>query len=250
VISIKSGLRNVTLSYVTNQGHVVKESFDYVVLATPYTVLRQLEFQPSLSLAKQEVIRDSTYVQSTKIIIQFKNTTLIKIPSSRVPAIFHHKGIADGTGGNTLTGTVLGPLYYPTNPIKNDSRGFAVFYVWGRNSQILSAVPDDEISRLIYATINKIHGKEAADSIEIWTSRSWERSENALGAFLMNLPGDNSKYEAMMQSEGRIKFVGDDKSKFHGWQQGAIISAIRAAVEINQPDPNYSFVETFDIESN
>ena len=64
--------------------------------------------------------------------------------------------------------------------------------------------------------------------IKSWANDSWQR-----GAYTVYLPGQQEWYPEICKREGRVWFAGEHASPFPGWMQGAIISGIKAAREIN-----------------
>lgn len=229
VIGVEYGETFVTLTMTTNgETRVIKQTFDFTVFAIPYSIMRTFSFIPPFQ--KQASLRHTNYIESTKVLVQLKNRTMITRPSPNVPLQYTHPGIADGTGGSSLTDSVLGPLYYPTNPTGN--RGLCVFYTWGRNARIVSTMTTSELRTKVYEIIRQLHGDEAANDLEIVTVKGWAVEPNAQGAFLLHLPEQMDLDPEITQNVGRMVFIGDDKSFQHGWAQGAIYSAVRGAISI------------------
>jgi hypothetical protein len=152
-------------------------------------------------------------------------------PSPMVDPKYKHKGVNLGGGMSTTDRQLLTKLLYPSYHISNDERAIYVFYSWGIEASIVGGV-DRHIQQLeIEAAFMALHGPEV--EVEIVQTTPWQAQTNELGAFLLDMPGQTRFHEQRCSPEhNNTVFVGDDKSRWHGWIQGAIVSGVKAAKDI------------------
>ena len=196
------------------------ETADYVVLTTPFPVLRHVEVLTPFSRLKQRAIRQLHYDASAKVFLQFRRR-------------FWEDD--DGiVGGGTVTDLAVRNVYYPDHGRATGRGVMLASYTWGEDAQRWGSLsPDDRILQAL-EDVSRIHPQAFAE-FETGTSKMWHDDEFAGGAFALFDPGQQTLlYEAICQPEGRVHFAGEHASLAHAWIQGAIESGIRAAAEIHE----------------
>jgi monoamine oxidase len=209
---------DVTVHYRTGAGRF-SETADYVVLTTPFPVLRHVEVLTPFSRLKQRAIRQLHYDASAKVFLQFRRR-------------FWEDD--DGiVGGGSVTDLAVRNVYYPDHG-RHTGRGVVLAsYTWGEDAQRWGSLsPEDRVLQAL-EDVTRIHPQAAAE-YEVGASKMWHDDEFAGGAFALFDPGQQTLlYEAICMPEGRVHFAGEHASLAHAWIQGAIESGIRAAAEIH-----------------
>merc|ERR1719474_1854280 len=85
---------------------------DYCIVSVPLPIVEYFEFEPALSLIKQEAIRSTQYMSSTKVCLEFRE---------RFWAVD-----VEIDGGHSLTSAISSQIVYPTpsDYVKKDDQPF------------------------------------------------------------------------------------------------------------------------------
>ena len=196
------------------------ETADYVVLTTPFPVLRHVDVLTPFSRLKQRAIRQLHYDASAKVFLQFRRR-------------FWEED--DGiVGGGTVTDLAVRNVYYPDHGRPTGRGVVLASYTWGEDAQRWGSLsPEDRVVQAL-EDVARIH-PQAPDEFEAGASKMWHDDEFAGGAFALFDPGQQTLlFEAICAPEGRIHFAGEHASLSHAWIQGAIESGVRAAAEIHE----------------
>ncbi|WP_226581318.1 flavin monoamine oxidase family protein [Halobacillus litoralis] len=189
---------------------------DYVILTVPYSVMQFIDIFPykSVSFEKWRAIKELNYVSSVKIGLEFKSRFWEKVKI-----------------GNILTDIPLRYTYTP-NPGRRVMLGS---YSWGANANLWNSLPENErINEALYG-LSKIFGRQVYEEFDRGASYSWSQNEFSAGCFTLFAPNQASDFaDDLYLPEGRLHFAGEHTSTFHGWVEGAIESAVRAANEVNK----------------
>ncbi|HEX8392738.1 MAG TPA: FAD-dependent oxidoreductase [Longimicrobium sp.] len=139
-------------------------------------------------------------------------------------------------GGGSLTDNPNRFMYYPSHPVEG-SRGGVVLasYSWADDAARWDSMSDDE--RYIFALrgLQSLHGRR----IEVFytgqgQTQSWLRNRYAFGEAAVFTPGQLTQFHlAIPTAEGPVHFAGEHTSLKHAWIEGAVESAVRAALEVN-----------------
>ncbi|MEC3883032.1 flavin monoamine oxidase family protein [Halobacillus sp. HZG1] len=189
---------------------------DYVIVTVPYSVMQFIDIIPydSISFEKWKAIKELSYVSSVKIGLEFKSR------------FWEELKIA-----NVLTDIPLRYTYSPS-PGRQVMLGS---YSWGANANLWNSLPERErINEALYG-LSKVFGKRVYEEFTKGASYSWSQNEFSAGCFTLFAPNQATDFaDRLYTPEGRIHFAGEHTSTFHGWVEGAIESAIRAANEVNK----------------
>ncbi len=219
MVALEQSDAGVTV-HCRNAGGRFAETADYVVLTTPFPVLRHVDMLTPFSRPKQRAIRQLHYDASAKVFLQFRRR-------------FWEDD--DGiVGGGTVTDLAIRNVYYPDHG-RSTGRGVVLAsYTWGEDAQRWGSLsPDDRILQAL-EDVTRIHPQAAAE-FEVGASKMWHDDEFAGGAFALFDPGQQTLlYDAICMPEGRVHFAGEHASLGHAWIQGAIESGVRAAREIHE----------------
>ncbi|TGB05417.1 flavin monoamine oxidase family protein [Halobacillus salinus] len=193
---------------------------DYTIATVPYSVFQFIDIYPydSISFQKWKAIRELNYVSSVKIGLEFKT-----------------KFWELGNAGNIITDFPLRYTYSPSHKIGEPGPGVMLgSYSWAQNADLWNSLPSDERIREALQGLSRIYGDQVYREFSKGASYSWSQNQFSAGCFTLFAPNQASDFaDDIYLPEGRIHFAGEHTSPFHGWVEGALESAIRAAYEIN-----------------
>ncbi|ARI79214.1 amine oxidase [Halobacillus mangrovi] len=218
IIQDNDGIIVTVRDRTTNEYHRIQG--DYTIVTVPYSVFQFIEIYPydSISFQKWKAIRELNYVSSVKVGLEFKS-----------------KFWESGNIGNIITDLPLRYTYSPSHNIGEAGPGVMLgSYSWAQNANLWNSLPNDERIREALQGLSRIYGNQVYKYFSKGTSYSWSQNQFSAGCFTLFAPNQASDFsDALYSPEGRIHFAGEHTSPFHGWVEGAIESAIRAAYEVN-----------------
>jgi monoamine oxidase len=204
-------------------GGVGEVHADQVVLALPFTTLRDTDFERAgLSALKREAIRDLGMGTNAKVLLQFEER----------PAAY------GGWSGYLATDH---PFQYAweTSLAQPGSSGLITVYSGGRDGAALAvpstygrapaSVVDDALATLEVAAPGISAGYNRRGYAYNWSEDPWSR-----GSYAAFLPGQTTRFgPRLKRPEGGIHFAGEHTSiAFQGFLEGAVESGERAAREV------------------
>ncbi|NEO34472.1 MAG: NAD(P)-binding protein [Symploca sp. SIO3C6] len=238
------------------------QQYDYVLCTIPFSVLRRLELN-GLSSEKMLAIRNITYASSTKVLLLCKER-------------FWEDGKYNIIGGASISDRISRQTYYPSHHVQDyrepwseqkEGREFqplslaAVYsdafcqrqegaspeepgvllgsYTWGMNARRLGVLSQEERAQKVINSISKFH-EEISKPGQVIGSASmfWDENKWSAGAFTHFDSFDTDLYyQAGLKPEGRLHFAGEHLSPAPGWIQGAIMSSLRAVLEMVKSFP-------------
>jgi len=217
MIALDQDARSATVHYQTPAGRF-RETGDYALVTVPFTALRHVEALKPFSPPKQRAIRQLHYDAAAKILFQCRRRFWEEDEGIR--------------GGGTVTDLPIRALYYPDHGGETGRGVLLASYTWSEDAQRWgSLAPADRVAQAL-ENVAAIH-PQVTQEFEMGTSYMWHHDEFAGGAFALFDPGQQTHlYEAIVRPEGRIHFAGEHASRANAWIQGAIESALRAALAI------------------
>jgi len=200
--------------------HEIKAS--RVLFTVPMTILKNINFHPSLDSSKIDAITNVSYTPSTKILMQFKER------------FWEGLGIVGGFSKSTDT---LGQLHYPDERLGINHRGVIISYTWNRNAQVFAAQKDNNLAvRHAVQQVQNLHPDIEVHSLfEQGDIQPWFSEPYTCGAFVYYDAYSVSLLEKLaeptkMNGKSLIFYAGEGISHTHGWIQGAMESALNAAL--------------------
>ena len=190
---------------------------DRALCAIPLTVLDKIQFIPSLSTEKQSAMNGGyRYDSSTRIYLQFQNR------------FWENEGL-NGWGNTDHPEEIWQPTWD-----SNGTRGIIMSYLRRNRADEMDVLTEEErINYVLNRWENIFPG--ASDNLESGTSQAWALEEWSKGAWSSPTA---SQYAALSEyvgaAEGLIHFAGEHASDTRSWMQGALVSGLRAAVEIHE----------------
>ncbi|WP_409340547.1 flavin monoamine oxidase family protein [Paenibacillus sp. MBLB4367] len=194
---------------------------DLAIITVPFSVLQLVEVEPNnlFSYHKWTAIRQLHYVSSTKIGIQFSHR------------FWEENGLY---GGQTVTDLPIRLSYYPSHHSGGPGGVVLASYTWEDDSLPWINMSNEEQVMKALNIMADIHGDVVYKTFVTGVAHNWDLSPFAAGAFTMFKPFQETELSPYISiPEGSVYFAGEHASDYHGWIQGAIQSAIRAAAEIN-----------------
>lgn len=200
-----------------------KKTFDTVVVATTATAAQLIDFQPRLDfIDKYRVNRQLNYECATKILLSFN-----------VSWWYTQEHI---NGGQLITDQNLRNVFYP--PIINnrtDGGTMLVAYNYGQDALLWHSLTDFQAIELALEQLIQLHRSSSnlrhffqGGKVQHWCGDPYSH-----GAFASFLPlQETFLYDQLQASVSNIHFIGEYTSLIHGWVEGALSSAIRAALTI------------------
>ena len=219
VIALDQSPDGVTIHYQTAGGRFQVHA-EHAILTVPFPVMRHIEVLKPFSRPKQRAIRQLHYDASAKIFLQFRRRFW-----EEDDGIF---------GGGTVTDLAVRNVFYPEHGRQTGRGVLLASYTWAEDAQRWgSLAPQDRIQQALENVI-QIH-PQAEEAFETGASQMWHDDPYAGGAFALFDPGQQTLlHDSIISAEGRYHFAGEHASLFHAWIQGAIESALRAALEVHE----------------
>jgi len=188
---------------------------DRVVLAIPFSTLRDIVIDPPFSPEKTQIIKDLTYYAATRFLLQTKTRFWQK---TRLTGGARTDGPADIWDMSFGQKGTRGLISLTTGNAAIDQRLNGL------------AAPDQ-------ARFGVDLAKAAFPEIEVELQKSyvqrWAADPYVKGAFTVFHPGQMTRWARSIGApENRVHFAGEHIAPWNGWMEGALWSGERAAQEI------------------
>ena len=191
-------------------------SADALICTIPYSVLGQVEFEPALSPAKQQILAEIRYTKATKV-------------AFKLSARFWESEGLSGFAQLDTGAEIWAPRWFA-----DDGSGVLQFYQQGERASQLDAMDEPARAQWAMGSIENVF-PGAGRYVQGSTSYSWQHDPWAGGAYGIPQPGDLFRWQENIASpEGRIYFAGEHTSEYSAWIEGAVRSGHRAATELNE----------------
>ena len=213
VMRIRQSANGVKVSYKDrDSGRVETIDADYCICALPLTTLKNVD--ADFSAQVEAVIDKAAYDSAYKIGWQSRRFW------EQDDKIY---------GGLSFLQQTVNVVWYPSYGLFSP-RGAIVGGYSVENGTAFGALPNVQAKLdASRAAIEKIHpgrGKELSDPIYV----SWGQIPFNLGSWISGFGhGSAEDYAVITRPDRRVYFAGDHTSHIVGWQEGAALSAIRAA---------------------
>jgi monoamine oxidase len=238
----------ITLKYKKERSsETIKQTFDFVICAIPFSSLRNVEVYPMFSTEKMQAIKEVFYTSSQKTLFLCNER-------------FWEKGNANERiiGGGSNTDLPIQTIWYPSHnigiknsPINNEN----VFAGKNNNSHNepgvlvasynlnldairLGNLEENTRFEKIKRQVEEVHGlpKGYLDSIaEESITVNWDREKGFYGAFCYFRPEQQKLFSYAMakpEYDNKVYFAGEHISLTHGWIEGAVSTGMKVANDI------------------
>ncbi|QFZ19175.1 flavin monoamine oxidase family protein [Saccharothrix syringae] len=143
-------------------------------------------------------------------------------------------------GGGSTTDNPNRFTYYPSHPVPGSEGGVVLAsYSWSDDAAHWDSLDDHQ--RYVYALRNlqAVHGRR----IEVFytgygQTQSWLRDPYAFGEAAVYTPHQMTSFHLDVgKPEGPLHFAGEHVSLKHAWIEGAVETAVRAAIAVHEAPP-------------
>jgi monoamine oxidase len=195
----------------------VEAKADIVVLAIPFTILRQLEMQVTLPDAKRKAIDELGYGTNAKLIAGFSGRPWEKAHST----------------GYTFTDLEF-QCCWETSRGQPGSHAILTNFAGGNLGQHLNEGELQDRASTFVSQIERIYPGTAEAFTKKAIRQHWPSSPFVLGSYTCFKPGQYSTLsESIATPVGNLFFAGEHTSaEFNGYMEGAAESGERAAKEV------------------
>lgn len=226
----KAGVKfvlNAKVQQIARDGNSVRVSFsdkngkrqtleaEKIICTIPFSLLRDVQFTPSLPDAKARAIRQLAYTRITKVFLQAKRENWDK----------------QNLGSSVWTDTPCERIFNAAGK-PGDERG--IFTVWtdGEGADIPEKLNDE--ARIKWGKKEFVKAlPQMKDTIETGATKSWTTDEFARGAYSHFTVGQLKDLQPHLKTAvGNIHFAGEHTAEFAPGMEGALESAERAVGEI------------------
>jgi monoamine oxidase len=225
----------ITVTYQFGGGLEKEEKADYVIFSIPCPAMKAIKINPAFKLGKTRAINELRYVEVTKILAQFKTRWWERVLDEEFKM---------GREGGLVTDLPIRYLMFPhakaAQSAPPQSRGVVMAsYVFERDAASVGAWSEDEKQRLVADNLSGIFGPDLIDdSLEVSISHNWSNDAFAGGAafayFGPNQYGNLLPHLLRSDWDGRACFAGEHASDWHGWIEGALASAMRVSLQVQE----------------
>ena len=189
---------------------------DRVICTLPYSVMREMIFEPAWSHEKMRAIQSIYMGPVARVFAQTKSR-------------FWEKD------GRTGFATVDQPMEV-WSPTFNEpgTRGIVMSYIYEDLAVKYSQMSENKQIKTTLDLYEQIHPgfKQEFETATTW---SWVNDRYARGAYMVTLPGQfRTVVQHLATPVDRLHFAGEHTSPWPGWMQGALHSGLRAAKEVNE----------------
>jgi len=229
VSATKTAAGRIELAFA--QGASTKEeTFEAVVLALPFTTLREVDLDVSLGLpdSKRDAIRSLGYGSNAKMMIGFNARPWLSL----------------GSNGEAYSDLSHHQLTWETNPIRaSASRAVLTDYSSGRRGATLNPNDVQNEANLFLQDLDSVFTGALASAARTNGSilahlEHWPSNPFSKGSYTCYRPG---QFTSIAGNEGtpvgNLYFAGEHANSFYEWQgfmEGAALSGIQAAQQILQ----------------
>jgi monoamine oxidase len=203
--------RGVTLAVADGAGKLSTIKGDYLVMAAPAPIVRDLEFTPGLPATLRQALKALTAGPATKAHLLFDRSW------------WRTKSAPQAWGSNLDTGAVW--------EAAGARPGVLTLLAGGRASKAFRNLLEEFGPQRLVRRLSWLGEPEEARDFR---STTWELDRFARGGYVVFGPDFRPEWRAeLSRSVGRVAFAGDHTSrKWQGYMNGAVESGARAARDI------------------
>jgi len=211
--ALKQTDRGVQLQVETN-GQRESMYAGRVIVAIPFTALREVRFEPGLPVRRQAAIDELPYTQIAQTYLQTRTR-------------FWEK---DGPVAAVVSDGPLERLFNASDKM-NEGRGLLVNWINGNGVKDIGAMePESHLERVL-SEMQEVW-PESRDQVERSLMNNWSDSY-VKGAYAHYAPGQMAAHAAEIPKPvGRVHFAGEHTELVAPGMEGALTSGKRAAMEI------------------
>lgn len=217
---------DASMEYVTSASLVpiLTPRYESVIVAITATSAETIQFKSrDLFVDTYRALRQVHYDCASKVALFFNETWWI-----------NNQGIR---GGRSTTDLPIRFVYYHNFNISNIG-GAAIIgsYTWSQDSILWQSIADDVALRLAIDNVDTLHKDlDIRPYYDGGVIKHWCIDPYSHGAFVLFTPYQELNIkDVLSRSVGNVHFIGEHTSSAHGWIEGSILSALRAALIIQE----------------
>jgi monoamine oxidase len=215
VVKIEHDVSGVRVTFLENGLHQTLAG-ERLVIAAPFTCVRQIDISPALSPDKMKAINTLAYGQILKAALQFRERFWLNDEQPRKSLQNMIGSVYEATGGQPGV------------------RGLLTAYIPDKSGAEMAGIPSEQRLEKILTKVSEIH-REAPRYFEGGCVKWWQEDEWAGGTYAYFRPGEITGVRPVLaKPEGRIHFAGEHTAGWQGYMNGAVESGHRAAREIHE----------------
>jgi monoamine oxidase len=201
-----------------HNGRASEQVFDKVVMALPWTLLREVELDVELPNEKQHMIDELGYGTNAKVIGQFETRVWLE---------------EHGSNGSCVSDALRGEIWDSARGLAGQA-GIATLFLGGIAGEEADEGTPEQRMRASLADIDAIFpGAEAAYIRDSALRMHWPSAELFKGSYACYLPGQAVWSGTEGEATGNLHFCGEHTSEdFQGYMEGAAESGERVAAEL------------------
>jgi monoamine oxidase len=178
-------------------------------------MVHRVEFNPPLPASHQNMLNEISYGAVTKVLIEYRKR------------FWKDKG----WNGRLSTDQHIVQTWDATSHLDHE-HGIITAYTGGRPGTKLSALSDEERTRLAVSVIEKVF-PGSSDLVENTATTAWLNEPFTRGSYMALSPGQvTNHWETLFTPAGRLFFAGEHATIHQGFMEGAVESGQRAAKNI------------------
>jgi monoamine oxidase len=187
-----------------------------LVIALPFTILREIEVTPDFSPEKMQCIRKLSYGHGMKIAMQFRKR------------FWDQEG---SLGQRVFTDTRLRRIYHMSID-EPGPRGILMSFTSAEDAEKLGHLSEEERLQTALQETKRIWN-EAPEYWESGVTKYWNEDPWTKGSYSFAGVGQERDFlDLAKKAEGRVHFAGEHTSRFRASMNGALESGVRACQEI------------------
>jgi len=211
-------IRTVRKSGLTRGGTVRSIRAPWLVIALPFSVLREIEISPEFSAAKMKCIRELAYGQVMKVAMQYKKRFWDKKSS---------------LGQRVFTDTHLRRIYHMSID-QPGPRGILMSFTSGDDAEMLGRLPEKQRLKIALQEATKVW-PEAPKYWEGGVTKYWNEDPWVKASYSLEGVGQARDFrELARKAEGVVHFAGEHTTNNESSMNGAIRSGVRVCEEIKK----------------
>lgn len=210
ITAVRSTEKGVEVTCADGSVHIA----DYCLMTLPFSVMRNISFDPPLEGLQREAVEQLPYTAITKYYLAPKSD------------FWEEDGLP-----LTLWSDSIIERVFPTRDTQGVVQSLTV-WVDGANAQKLDGMPMQEQHELVLSEFARIR-PASEGQVELVETISWGKDPYALGAYAHYAPGQVSRLRpTMAQPWQRVHFAGEHTADVSPGMEGAVESAERAVDEV------------------
>jgi monoamine oxidase len=199
-------------------GKEVRERAEAVVLAVPFSTLREVTLSVPLSAVKKRAIAELHYGAASKVCVGITGKPWRALDSS----------------GTVLSDSAF-PYCWDATRMQESEHGVVTFFTGGPDGRLIGKVDDDLSRAAMLEVLNRVFpGTRAAARPGEQVTVPWADEPFAKGGYALYGPGQVTAFRGCEgEPEGRVFFAGEHTSlEAQGYMEGAVRSGVKAARDV------------------